>query len=30
MPTGTVSLGAATVRARAEVRFECLADPDGC
>jgi Flp pilus assembly protein TadG len=30
MPTVTVSLGAATVRARAEVRFECLADPDGC
>jgi hypothetical protein len=30
MPTVTVSLGAATVRARAEVRFECLADPETC
>jgi secretion/DNA translocation related TadE-like protein len=29
-PTVTVSLGAATVRARAEVRFECVADPEGC
>jgi secretion/DNA translocation related TadE-like protein len=29
-PTVTVSLGAATVRARAEVRFECFADPDDC
>ena len=28
--TVTVSVGAATVRARAEVRFECFADPDGC
>ncbi len=29
-PTVTVSLGAATVQARAEVRFECFADPEGC
>jgi Flp pilus assembly protein TadG len=29
-PTVTVSLGAATVRARAEVRFECLTDPREC
>lgn len=29
-PTVTVSLGAATVRARAEVRFECLVAPDDC
>jgi hypothetical protein len=29
-PTVTVSLGAAAVRARAEVRFECLATPDDC
>jgi hypothetical protein len=29
-PTVTVTLGAATVRARAEVRFECFADPDAC
>jgi secretion/DNA translocation related TadE-like protein len=29
-PTVTVTLGAATVRARAEVRFECLADPREC
>jgi secretion/DNA translocation related TadE-like protein len=29
-PTVTVSLGTATVQARAEVRFECFADPDEC
>ena len=29
-PTVKVSLGDATVRARAEVRFECLADPRDC
>jgi secretion/DNA translocation related TadE-like protein len=29
-PTVTVSLGPATVRARAEVRFECFADPRDC
>lgn len=29
-PTVEVSLGDATVRARAEVRFECFADPDDC
>lgn len=29
-PTVTVRLGDATVRARAEVRFECFAAPDRC
>jgi hypothetical protein len=29
-PTVTVTLGAATVRARAEVRFECLTDVERC